>query len=151
MIAKCRSHLRHYINAGNSVKTPGEICTWIDGVRGVSPCLISIDNSNKPANVKSNVADINQIFVVQYRDTDMQLFRSFGIGEGRVVDYEQSLIDYSDTYTTEIPFKPSTIAGTASIPSEPEDQDNSWHCPTHNCHQEFKTIARLNHHISHEV
>ena len=107
----------------------------MDGVRFVSPCLISIDNSNKPANVKSNVADINQIFVVQYRDTDMQLFRSFGIGEDRVVDYEQSLIDYSDTYTTEIPFKPSTIAVTASIPSEPEDQDNSWHCPTHNCHQ----------------
>ena len=128
MIAKCRSHLRHYISAGNSVKSPCEIyraLTWMDGVREVSPCLISIDNSNKPANVKSNVADINQIFVVQYCDTDMQLFRSFGIDEGCVVDYEQSPIDCSDNYKTEISFKPSTIAGSASIPSEPEDQDNS--------------------------
>ena len=58
----------------------------MDGVRGVSPSLISIDNSNKPANVKSNVADIHQIFVVHYCDTDMQLFRSFGTGESRVVD-----------------------------------------------------------------
>ena len=158
MIAKCRGHIKHYVNAGHSVKTPREMwmaLTWLGGVNGVSPCQISVDNSKKPSYTKATTSDVNQIFVVEYEQQGMRLRKMFDVGKGRTVEYEPVVgVEVCSTYTMEIPFKSATTSGSISNqqPSQHNsDQETNWHCPTLNCHQEFKSISRLNHHISHEI
>ena len=90
MIAKCRGHIKHYVNAGHSVKTPREMwmaLTWLGGVNGVSPCQISVENSKKASYTKATTSDVNQIFVIEYERQGMRLRKMFVVGEGRTVKY----------------------------------------------------------------
>ncbi|KAK3721852.1 hypothetical protein QZH41_002280 [Actinostola sp. cb2023] len=158
MAARCKSHIRIYINEGNNVTTAKEMKTALLSHGGLEGVRVAVVETTSSSQEHQKITGINKLNNFKRMEGGLVAWRAYGIGTGKLINFEgaRALSGVGIKWLSQ-PFSEGTFRSVhkerVSPAIEPSEQHQSpvFSCPQSGCVRIFQSASALDHHLSLEA